>query len=474
MLRPLSVAVVLATMQAPQEAATAGGWELRAKEVQRHGNSWADTLTSAGQGQQVRRAAMTDCFGIGRCQGRGSTVLAFVLALTSTELQSSPREHPGLRPLASSGSCGQNSRGSPIACHGYINKDGEWQIPRKFDSAREFTPEGLAAARPAEGGLWGYISTTGDWVIPPQFTRAGLFSNGFALVSKADWPRTTISIAGGIDAVEFPYSAFPFADLSFKWGGAAYIDKTGRPLEIEPLVVAGSSKPAEGELFFAGKITGLMPVEGLIAVRFGKNVGYVNTQGRVTIPPSFERAAPFSEGLAAVKVDGKWGYIDTQGSIVIRPQFNEAREFAGGLAAVRAGALKGWNFIDKTGKPICQDTSRDVGDFSEGLAAFEKGWQSPKFGYIDSSCRMVVEPQFGLAHSFSEGLAFVGITSSINRFVASKWLIIDRSGNRVVELPRFGRRVVHQLGPFIAGLARVHVDEEVYYIDTSGTRIQPK
>lgn len=62
--------------------------------------------------------------------------------------------------------------------------------------------------------------------------------------------------------------------------------------------------------------------------------GFVNTQGEITIAPTYEEAKSFSNGVAAVKLDGKWGFINTAGNIVIDPVYLEAGYFSAGGTCV--------------------------------------------------------------------------------------------------------------------------------------------
>lgn len=77
----------------------------------------------------------------------------------------------------------------------------------------------------------------------------------------------------------------------------------------------------------------------------------------------YEDARPFdTAGAAAVKVGGKWGFIRTDGRMVVEPSFEDARSFANGLAAVRTGGL--WGYIDPAGTLVIPATFRDATRFS--------------------------------------------------------------------------------------------------------------
>ena len=85
----------------------------------------------------------------------------------------------------------------------------------------------------------------------------------------------------------------------------------------------------------------------------------------------------------------------------------------------KAVPVAGYDYI----KPYI-DRMRN-GDFSEGLAAVR---EKTTFGYIDTSGRTVIKPQFDLAGAFGGGLAPVKI--------GEKWGYVDTTGALTIE-PQF-------------------------------------
>jgi hypothetical protein len=89
-----------------------------------------------------------------------------------------------------------------------------------------------------------------------------------------------------------------------------------------------------------------------------------------------------------------------------------------------------------------------------------------KWGYIDNTGTIKIQPHFDLAGDFSEGLAKVAMGDG----PAQKWGFIDKTGALVVD-PRFGNA-----GDFSDGLASVAEPGDSKpggYIDTSGTLVIP-
>ena len=65
---------------------------------------------------------------------------------------------------------------------GYVDPDGKWVIPAKFERAGIFR-RGLAAVK-EPGGKWGYLKPDGNWAMEPRFTKARAFTDGLAAVSE--------------------------------------------------------------------------------------------------------------------------------------------------------------------------------------------------------------------------------------------------------------------------------------------------
>ena len=82
--------------------------------------------------------------------------------------------------------------------------------------------------------------------------------------------------------------------------------------------------------------------------------------------------------------DKKWGFIDTEGKIVIEPTYDFAWPFRSGAAVVSEGK-KSW-FIDRTGKRLFGGDFARAGSFALGLAHVDFGTE---FGYIDRSGKVV-------------------------------------------------------------------------------------
>jgi len=64
---------------------------------------------------------------------------------------------------------------------GYLDPDGRWAIPAKFERAGVFR-NGLAAAK-EPGKPWGFLKPDGSWGIEPKFSGVRSFSDGLAAVS---------------------------------------------------------------------------------------------------------------------------------------------------------------------------------------------------------------------------------------------------------------------------------------------------
>ena len=208
-----------------------------------------------------------------------------------------------------------------------------------------------------------------------------------------------------------------------------------------------------------------------------RKVGFIDRSGRVVIEPQFTWAYEFSEGLCQVNLpDKKEGYIDTSGKLVIEIDTHDDRPFRCGVAVVCTGKRTG--ILDHTGRVV--DCPFDwMEEFSEGLSAvfvYEKRaheksgpltWRQRKWGFADTTGKLVVPMQYTAAGSFSEGLAPIyvgGADLMCTGLSDGHWGYINRDGEIVIK-PQF--KVAES---FSEGLALVSLDGMNYgWIDKSGT-----
>lgn len=203
--------------------------------------------------------------------------------------------------------------------------------------------------------------------------------------------------------------------------------------------------------------------------------GYVDSKGKVVIPPAFVQAGHFREGRARVAVlsrgvEGKrkraCGFIDRAGDYVVPPQFDYAGEFTDGMAEVRRDGKSG--FVNRKGQLAVPLRYTCVAPFGNGLApvdviARENPFEGPpgKWGYVDKEGEFVIRPQYELAGQFSGGLAPVWEDED------GPVAYIDPRGEVVLETDyEYG-------GIFVEGLAVVGREGRYGYINAEGEEVIP-
>lgn len=303
---------------------------------------------------------------------------------------------------------------------GFINKAGKIVIQPKFDSNRymlnDFS-EGLAEFKDMKVlGRYpfskeGYIDTTGKIVIEPQFDVAYDFSNGRAQVKIGD--LTSFIDRTGKQVIKLePYQAA----RSFREGLAAISSNLNFWfIDVDGTVVIPKQVGLPKD-FSEGLACVYLPVGDTL------KAGYIDKTGKVIIAPRFDDGFDFSEGFAAVKLDGKYGFIDKTGKLVIEPYYSSAYGFANGLA--RVSTSEKFGFIDRKGTLVIPEKF-DVGswDFSEGLApACENG----VCGYIDTTGRYAIKPEYRSTFNFKNGTASVLLTDYRNAYINKQGRIIWR------------------------------------------------
>ncbi len=297
--------------------------------------------------------------------------------------------------------------------YGYIGMRGQWLIEPRFLSARKFESDRAVVCL---NDKWGYIDRSGELVIPAKFASACDFFDDTAVVTDA------------------------------ATGKAGCIDKSG----------AFIVKPAyDGMGAF---------IDGLAAVQNGNLWGYVDRKGTVVTPIKFHELRNFEPPgtLMLARLHGLWGVIDRRGTSILPPQFDAVGRGWGGYTLVE------WHdqtVAEVDGTPVPR--RRTPGDRTEldikfGLLKWDGTLLPGKYDAIDL---------------FSEGLAAVNVggrTYQLHRtgygldriFEGGKWGYIDETGALVIE-PRFDSPT-----RFMDGRARVVLDGMEVVIDKTGAVLE--
>lgn len=170
-----------------------------------------------------------------------------------------------------------------------------------------------------------------------------------------------------------------------------------------------------------------------------------------------------------------YGFILSNGTMVVKPVYNYVHEFSEGLAAVK-DTNKRWAFINTAGKKVftLPATVEEVGDFSEGLCWFRDS-KTDKVGFVDRTGKVVISPQWGFAHNFSDGLAAVGdgYTRDDHWFeIGNLKGYINHKGKLVIPLNIRHRNFSNNGGEnFRCGRAIIEYEDKIIIIDKKGNEL---
>mgnify|MGYP000278808951 CR=1 FL=1 len=304
---------------------------------------------------------------------------------------------------------------------GFVDTTGAFPFPLEFEKVTNFY-EGLAAVKKTKAGKWGYIDKTGKFVIEPQFEVAYGFKDGLAWVLQSDKKKRLI-------------------------------DKTGKFVSE---TVVDDFRPFS---------------ENLAAVKIEDKWGFIDKKGNFAIQPKFANVYEFEDSLAAVKTDDKWGFIDHGGNTVISPQYKEIQSFEHKVA--QASTQNGWGLINKKGEWLLKPQFEWLGGFQDGLAVVfnnnKDDYSKSRYGYIDTTGKLVLPLQYTTAASFSEGFAKVSIDSVYG--------VIDKSGKFIFKEP-IGKKArmysAFERGyDFHEGLLATVKNDKVGFIDQTGAWVIP-
>ena len=239
---------------------------------------------------------------------------------------------------------------------GYIDRDGQWVIEPRFESAQLFQG-GYASV--TSGGRGQLIDTQGrvvrdvgaGWIAPPDhgLTRVGSAMRWGFLTPDGDWP-----------------AVLPFATLRVDFAGTRFVDS--RPLEFSE---------------------GLAVISRIASHRWQ----LVDDAGRTLAAARFDWLEDAGEGMYAFVEDGRWGLADDRLRVLSPNRFDEKPQFAGSQHAAATDRTRA-GCIDRRGRWVLQlDSAQYEGAACEGRllpAATTDG----KTGVIDWSGRWRIPAQY--------------------------------------------------------------------------------
>ena len=151
---------------------------------------------------------------------------------------------------------------------------------------------------------WGYVDADGEFVIPPRFDRAERFAEGLALVQVGK-NFGFIDKRGEFVIQPTLPNAFSFHE--------------GRAVALDPGTRLWGALDQRGAWAIAPTFRRLHSFsEGLAAFQDSETekYGFVDTSGAVRIEARYDTATFFQNGLALVMSDKKWVHVSKDGTIV--------------------------------------------------------------------------------------------------------------------------------------------------------------
>lgn len=367
---------------------------------------------------------------------------------------------------------------------------GLWDIQSKsilaapqFHEIEDFT-DGYAIAKSDEG--WGVIARNGQWAIYPDAQRSGKPQYiGDAMFSIADdeQPAEQASTPSHFSVFNAVNGQAVATDLLGKplnvgqdhWlvqpaeGGVALIDNDGRAGLSKAIVQ--SSTDIDGDWVVLG---------------FGPRFGAIDSQGQWQIQPLYSAELNFvqPQDWASAVSDNRVILIDASGgeplagfesaeplssmarlvlndnatgeTVLYDNSGHEIQRFAGLGSLQINNASEGtvplrdstglYGLIDANGKKVIGSYFDKIGAMKDGLAkAVKQSTYGSNFGYISTTGRFAIVPEFEWAADFSEKRAWAGMKGQAQ--------LLNTSGNVVAQLEiRCNQRLVtdgkgHQFWP---------------------------
>lgn len=342
--------------------------------------------------------------------------------------------------------------------------------------ARRFWPE--TDLLPFKSGkLYGYMDRNGKIIIPPRFRWADFFYEGLAVVAEGpecniplddyileDCPHGYINKKGQYVIKPQFYRALEFR------GGFAHVSRFS---DFRALVInrSGDIVGLEGLNYFLEPLAnGYFCVKQAMQTRMvdGKGKMFALPQGLSYIKrePGWPNRCPSEDLIQVEDQSGRQGFVHFPlGTVVIKPSYDSVGQFSEGMAPVKVGDR--WGAIDRSGNIVIEPQFSYVSSFHGGAAAAFVLGDSKLCGLIDKQGKWIVQPSFVQC---SDGFNFGMASFRASDKEGEKDGVIGLSGKWIIPLQS---RDIELLGPDLFCVDR-YPENVCKYLTIDGKRIHPE
>ena len=339
---------------------------------------------------------------------------------------------------------------------GYIDNRGGFVIVPGFSAARRFQPNRRAVV--GSGEKFGIIDISGKYIVEPIYDYINDYSEKLAIARDGDG-FVVLDENGGVISKKYYYISDyknNRAVYSIKnqdgTGLYGYMDETGKPV-VEPIYKSASVYEADRAV--------VKRTDGIFAL--------IDKDGNLIRTLEYGYVGGFSSGMALFADEGydKYGYLDMDGNVVIPPSFEFAENFKDGLAVVDISGeypRSGMGLIDTSGKFVIQPLYAEILLLGEGMAALglpksaEYLFAGNKFALATCEGKILTDFAFYGIGPFSNGIACA--YDNLSTF------FIDTEGNMIDTLPSVEGTGAMEL---LDGLVYADIDNRAFYMNEQGS-----
>ncbi len=245
-------------------------------------------------------------------------------------------------------------------------------------------------------GKYGYVSMNGSFLLAPMYEQASTMMNGNAAVNDGEeWH--IINSAG----FKVARTSVPVDYMGIMVSEKMPIAVDGKYAYVDNSLVIPETLPYDYASNFKG---------GVAAVKQGDKWALINTKEEQITDYIFEDVilddydTCCSEGVIFAKKDGKYYMVNAEGQKISEQAFDDAKPFAGNEPAAVCIFGK-WGFVNATGEIAIEPQYENANSFNIGLGAVcvDGSW-----GYINNEGTIRIECQFEDCQPFAtNGIAAV-------------------------------------------------------------------